>query len=60
MKELKLHAVPTPEILKVFGELRISILMHPPRVEDSLKVVRDHPQIDVILAHLGSFASNDG
>lgn len=59
LKGLKLHAVPTPEILEVVGELRIPILMHPPRVGDCLKVVKDHPQINFILAHLGSFASRD-
>ena len=59
LKGLKLHAVPTPEILEVAGELRTPILMHPPRVRDCLEVVRDHPQINFILAHLGSFASRD-
>ena len=59
LKGLKLHAVPTPEILEAVEELRIPILMHPPRVGDCLKVVRDHSQINFILAHLGSFASRD-
>ncbi len=59
LKGLKLHAVPTPEILEVVAELGIPILMHPPRVRDCLEVVRTHPQIDFILAHLGSFASRD-
>jgi predicted TIM-barrel fold metal-dependent hydrolase len=59
LKGLKLHAVPTPEILEVVAELGIPILMHPPRVRDSLEVVRTHPKINFILAHLGSFASKD-
>ncbi|HMC66529.1 MAG: amidohydrolase [Planctomycetota bacterium] len=59
LKGLKLHAVPTPEILETVAELRIPILMHPPRVGDCLEVVRSHPQISFILAHLGSFASRD-
>ncbi len=59
LKGLKLHAVPSPEILETVAELRIPILMHPPRVGDSLEVVRTHPQINFILAHLGSFASRD-
>jgi len=59
LKGLKLHAVPTPEILETVAELRIPILMHPPRVGDSLEVVRTHPQINFILAHLGSFASRE-
>src|SRR5579871_5267536 len=59
LKGLKLHAVPSPEILDVVAELRIPIIMHPPRVGDCLEVVRAHPRIDFILAHLGSFASHN-
>jgi uncharacterized protein len=59
LKGLKLHAVPSPEMLEVVTELRIPILLHPPRVGDCLEVVRTHPHIDFILAHLGSFASRD-
>ena len=59
LKGLKLHAVPTPEILETVAELQIPILMHPPRVGDCLEVVRTHPQISFILAHLGSFASRE-
>jgi predicted TIM-barrel fold metal-dependent hydrolase len=59
LKGLKLHAVPTPEMLDVVAELDIPILMHPPKVEDSLEVVRTHPRINFILAHLGSFASKN-
>jgi predicted TIM-barrel fold metal-dependent hydrolase len=59
LKGLKLHAVPSPEMLEVVTELRIPILLHPPRVGDCLEVVRTHPHVDFILAHLGSFASRD-
>ncbi|HXG08840.1 MAG TPA: amidohydrolase family protein [Gemmataceae bacterium] len=59
LKGLKLHAVPTPEIIEVVEELRIPILVHPPRVGDLVEVVRAHPKINFILAHLGSFASRD-
>jgi predicted TIM-barrel fold metal-dependent hydrolase len=59
LKGLKLHAVPTREILETVAELGIPILMHPPRVRDCLEVVRGHPRIPFILAHLGSFASRD-
>src|SRR5262249_54492320 len=58
LKGLKLHAVPSPEILDTVAELRIPILIHPPRVADCLEVVRAHPRVDFILAHLGSFASH--
>ncbi len=57
LKGLKLHAVPTPEILEAVAELHIPILTHPPQLEECLEVVRANPHIDVILAHLGSFAS---
>jgi len=59
LKGLKLHAVPTSEILATVEELRIPILVHPPRVADLIEVVRVHPGINFILAHLGSFASRD-
>ena len=59
LKGLKLHAVPSAEMLDVVEELRIPILAHPPRVADLLEVVRVRPKINFILAHLGSFASRD-
>jgi uncharacterized protein len=59
LRGLKLHAVPSSEMLEVVAELQIPILMHPPQVGDCLEVVRTHPRIDFILAHLGSFASKD-
>jgi predicted TIM-barrel fold metal-dependent hydrolase len=57
LKGLKLHAVPTPEMLEVVKELGIPILTHPPKLEECLEVVRTNPQVNFILAHLGSFAS---
>jgi predicted TIM-barrel fold metal-dependent hydrolase len=59
LKGLKLHDVPSPEMLASVSELHIPILMHPPRVGDCLEVVRTHPEVNFILAHLGSFASQD-
>jgi predicted TIM-barrel fold metal-dependent hydrolase len=56
---LKLHVVPTEEMLVAAEELRIPILVHPPRVADLVEVVRVHPKINFILAHLGNFASRD-
>lgn len=57
LKGLKLHAVPTPEIMDSVLELGIPIIMHPRRVGDSLPVVEDHPEVNFILAHLGSYQS---
>lgn len=59
LKGLKLHAVPTAEILEAVAQWRLPILVHPPRVGDLVEVVRAHPTINFILAHLGSFASRD-
>lgn len=59
LKGLKLHGVPSQEMVKTAAELRIPILFHPPRVNDSLEVIRSSPDVSFILAHLGSFASRD-
>src|SRR5437870_5507165 len=40
LKGLKLHVVPTEEMLVTAEELRIPILVHPPRVADLVEVVR--------------------
>lgn len=57
LKGLKLHGVPSVEMLETAGDLGIPVLMHPPTVESCLDVVKDHPEINFILAHLGSFGS---
>jgi len=59
LKGLKLHVVPTEEMLVTAQELRIPILVHPPRVAELVEVVRVYPKINFILAHLGNFASRD-
>jgi len=59
LKGLKLHVVPTEEMLVTAQELQIPILVHPPRVADVVDVVRVYPKINFILAHLGNFASRD-
>ena len=56
---LKLHGVPTQEMVEAAVELKIPILFHPPRVNESLEIVRATPQVPFILAHLGNFASRD-
>ncbi len=57
LRGLKLHGTPTPEILEVVEELRIPILFHPGRVADIYESVVAYPQINFILAHLGSYLS---
>ena len=59
LKGLKLHGVPTVEMVEAAAELRIPILFHPPSVNESLAIVQAHPGVAFILAHLGNFASRD-
>lgn len=56
---LKLHGVPTQEMVETVTELQIPILFHPPKVNDGLEIIRVNPEVPFILAHLGSFASRD-
>ncbi|MHC4431383.1 MAG: amidohydrolase family protein [Planctomycetota bacterium] len=59
LRGLKLHGVPTKEMVETAAELKIPILFHPPKVNDSLDVVGSNPEVSFILAHLGCFASRD-
>jgi len=59
LRGLKLHGIPTKEMVETAAELEIPILFHPPRVSDSLEVVESNPEVSFILAHLGCFASRD-
>jgi predicted TIM-barrel fold metal-dependent hydrolase len=59
LKGLKLHGVPSEEMVETAAELKIPILYHPSTVRESLEVVRSYPEVAFILAHLGSFASRD-
>jgi hypothetical protein len=52
LRGLKLHGVPSQEMVEAAAELRIPILFHPGAVKDSLEVVRANPQVSFILAHL--------
>ena len=59
LRGLKLHGIPTKEMIETAAELGIPILFHPPNVSDSLEAVQSYPEVSFILAHLGSFASRD-
>jgi predicted TIM-barrel fold metal-dependent hydrolase len=59
LKGLKLHGIPTQEMVETAAELKIPILYHPPKVDESLPVVRGTPEVPFVLAHLGNFASRD-
>jgi predicted TIM-barrel fold metal-dependent hydrolase len=57
LKGLKLHKLPTREVLDTVAELKIPILFHPPRVSDFHQIASLYPEIAFIMAYLGSFAS---
>jgi uncharacterized protein len=57
LKGLKLHKLPTREVLDTVAELKIPILFHPPKVSDFHQIASLYPEIPFIMAHLGSFAS---
>jgi predicted TIM-barrel fold metal-dependent hydrolase len=59
LKGLKLHGVPSKEMVETAAELKIPVLYHPPTVRQSLEIVRSYPEVAFILAHLGNFASRD-
>lgn len=59
LKGLKLHGIPSEEMLRAVADLRVPVLVHPPAVEPLVNVVKRWPSIDFILAHLGSFASRN-
>ena len=59
LKGLKLHKTPTREVLDVVAALGIPILFHPPKVADFHMIASAYPKINFIMAHLGSFASQN-
>lgn len=59
LKGLKLHRLPTREVLDAVAELGIPILYHPERVANFHLIASEYPQVNFIMAHLGSFASHD-
>jgi uncharacterized protein len=59
LKGLKLHQLPTREVLDTVAELKIPILFHPPKVSDFHQIASLYPEVPFIMAHLGSFASGN-
>jgi predicted TIM-barrel fold metal-dependent hydrolase len=59
LKGLKLHKLPTREVLDTVAELAIPVLFHPPKVADFHMIAEAYPQVSFIMAHLGSFASQN-
>ncbi len=59
LKGLKLHRLPTREVLDAVAELGIPILYHPEKVANFHMIAAEYPQVPFIMAHLGNFASRD-
>ena len=59
LRGLKLHVAPTAEVLDTVSELGIPILWHPARVALFDDVAKAYPNVDLIMAHLGSDLSVD-
>jgi predicted TIM-barrel fold metal-dependent hydrolase len=59
LKGLKLHRLPTREVLDAVAELGIPILYHPEKVSNYHLIAQEYPKIPFIMAHLGNFASHD-
>jgi predicted TIM-barrel fold metal-dependent hydrolase len=59
LRGLKLHKPPTREMLDVVTSLKIPILFHPPKVADFHMIASAYPKITFIMAHLGSFSSQN-
>ena len=57
LRGLKLHGVPSQEMMDIAEELNIPILFHPPEVDICHEAIESHPKVRFIMAHLGSFAS---
>ena len=56
---LKLHRLPTREVLDAVADLGIPILYHPERVSNFHMIAQEYPQVPMIMAHLGNFASRE-
>ncbi|HXG35315.1 MAG TPA: amidohydrolase family protein [Bryobacteraceae bacterium] len=59
LRGLKLHRLPTREVLDAVAALRIPVLYHPEKVSQFHLIAAEYPHVNFILAHLGSFASRD-
>jgi hypothetical protein len=57
LRGLKLHGVPSDEMMDSAEALNIPILFHPPEVDVCHEALESHPNVNFIMAHLGSFSS---
>ena len=59
LKGLKLHRLPTRDMLDAVAELGIPVLYHPERVVNFNMIAEAYPGVNFIMAHLGNFASQN-
>ena len=59
LRGLKLHRLPTREVLDAVSALRIPVLYHPEKVSNLHMIASEFPKVPFIVAHLGNFASHD-
>src|SRR5687768_3653820 len=57
LKGLKLHRLPTREVMDTVAELGIPILYHPEKVANFHMIAAEYPKVPLIMAHLGNFGS---
>jgi uncharacterized protein len=55
LKGLKLHKLPTRDMLEAAGELSIPVLYHPKEVSDFYMIAEEYPRIQFIMAHMGGY-----
>lgn len=59
LRGLKLHRLPTREVMDAAAELRIPVLYHPEKVANFHMIAAEYPAVPLIMAHMGSFASQN-
>jgi predicted TIM-barrel fold metal-dependent hydrolase len=59
LKGLKLHRLPTREVLDAVAELKIPVLYHPEKVANYHMIASEYPAVPFIMAHLGNFGGGD-
>ncbi len=57
LRGLKLHRLPTRDVLDAVADLRIPILYHPEKVANFHLIAGEYPRVPMIMAHLGNFGS---
>jgi uncharacterized protein len=57
LRGLKLHKLPTREVLDAVAELGIPILYHPKEVSMFYAIAQEYPQVTLLMAHLGCYLS---